>query len=379
MSTATTPLPGIIRWQAGNSLFAVPQAAAPIAFALVALPITGSARTGAAMVSAMVAAQILGSVPLSRLGNRFDGVRYLRVLIAVRTVALAAVTGLAAAGAPIGFLIAAAVAAGAVNGAALGHLRTLLNHLVTPGRLPRALGVSATLNELTFAASPVLASALGTVTPVGAMVVVTVLGAAPLFLLPRVPTAPAPGAGQPAGIRGPIPPAAYLWLFCAAASSAGVAVVEVGAVSFALSFGLAPGWAFVFATVLCAGSVTGGVWVSVRNRMPSHRTVVAFLAAFVAGSALILTGGHLAATLTGAAVLGFFLPQLGTFYSLALDRLAPPDRRAEVFALQRTAGAIGVITISGLLAVAGLRAAQVGALVLLAVALLLTLIRSGAR
>ncbi|MFC7739995.1 hypothetical protein ACFQXA_02035 [Nocardiopsis composta] len=89
----------------------MPQAAAPIAFALVALPITGAAESGAAMVFAMTAAQVLGAVPVSRLGRRFNAVRYLRALIAVRTAAFAAVTVLAAREAPFALLIAAVIAA----------------------------------------------------------------------------------------------------------------------------------------------------------------------------------------------------------------------------------------------------------------------------
>ncbi|MCP3012118.1 MFS transporter [Nocardiopsis dassonvillei] len=358
----------VVRWQVGYGMFGVPQAAAPIAFALVALPITGTAESGAGLVFAMTAAQVLGAVPVSRLGRRFNGARYLRALIAVRTLALVAVTVLAAVQAPFGFLLAAVTAAGAVNGAAYGYQRLLLNHLVEPSGLPRALGVAATLNEVGFALSPVLASVLGAVSPVWAMAAVTALGVGPLLLMPRVPGARGPQVGGAPRVRTPVPRAALLWLLCATASSGAVAAVEVGAVSFALAFGLEPGWAFLFALVLCAGSVAGGVWVSVRNRTPAPWQVIAFLAATTAGSGLVLVGGHLSLTLTGAAVIGLFLPMLGTFYSLALDELAPPDRRAEMFALLRTASSLGVIAVSGLLALLGLRAALVGSFALLLVA-----------
>lgn len=359
----------LLRWQAGCGTFGVPQAAAPIAFALVALPITGAAESGAAMVFAMTAAQVLGAVPVSRLGRRFNAVRYLRALIAVRTAAFAAVTVLAAREAPFALLIAAVIAAGAVNGAAYGYQRLLLNHLVEPAGLPRALGVAATLNEIAFALSPVAASLLGGVSPVWAMAAITALGMGPMLLMPSIPEARGPQAGDPARARRRIPPTALLWLFCAVASGGAVAAVEVGAVSFALAFGLEPKWAFLFALVLCAGSVAGGVWVSVRNRMPGPWKVVAFLAATAAGSGLVLSGGHIASTLAGAAAIGLFLPLLGTFYSLALDGLAPPGRRAEVFALLRTATTLGVIAASGLLALLGLQAALAGSLALLLIAL----------
>ncbi|MGW9555618.1 MFS transporter [Nocardiopsis sp. NPDC055551] len=362
---ASQPKLSILRWQAAYGTLGIPQAAAPIAFGLLALPLTGSVESGAAMVFAMTTAQILGAVPVSRLGRRFNGVHYLRALIAVRTIALAAVTVLAAVGAPFAFLMIAVVAAGAVNGAAYGYQRTLLNHLVTPDRLPRALGVAATLNEINFALSPVLASLLGAISPVWAMAVITALGVGPILLTPRIPQARGPNQDSAAGGKERVPAEAFLWLFCAAAGGGAVAAVEVGAVSFALSFGLAPGWAFLFASVLCVGAVIGGVWVSFRNRMPERWKVACFLAVSTAASGVILIGEHIALTLAGAAVLGFFLPLLGTFYSLVLDELAPPDRRAEMFAFLRTASAIGIIATSGLLALLGLRAALIGSTALL--------------
>jgi hypothetical protein len=50
---------------------------------------------------------------------------------------------------------------------------------------------------------------------------------------------------------------------------------------------------------------------------------------------------------------------LGTYYSLALDLLAPPQRRAEVFALLRTANSVGIIFASAILTVVSLSAALI--------------------
>lgn len=375
---AARPRHAVLRWLIGQGTFGVPQAAAPIAFGFVALPITGAAESGAAMVFAMTMAQVLGAVPISRLGRRFTGVGYLRLLLAARTAALVAITVLSAVGAPFALFLIAATAAGVVNGAAYGYQRLLLNHLVTPGELPRTLGLAATVNEVTFALAPVLASLLGAVSPVGVMAAITVLGVGPVILIPRIPGAGGSPAQEPSAPRYRIPADVVLWLFCATAGGGAVAAVEVGAVSFAIAYDLEPRWAFLFATALCLGSILGGVWVSVRNRRSGIRSVVVFLAATVAGSGLVLAGGHLALTLTGAAIVGFFLPSLSTFYSLALDRSAPQHRRAELFALLRTANAIGVIAVSGLLALLGLRAALVGTSSLLVIALLLTLLHSTA-
>ena len=115
----------------------------------------------------------------------------------------------------------------------------------------------------------------------------------------------------------------------------------------------------------------GGVWVSVRNRTPGLWKVVGFLVASSLGLGAALFEAHLSVTLAGAFVLGIFLPMLGTFYSLALDGLAPADRRAELFAHLRTANALGVMGVSGVLALFGLQLAIVSGLGMLVLATIL--------
>ncbi|MDO4888685.1 MAG: MFS transporter [Actinomycetaceae bacterium] len=331
--------------------FGIPLAASPIAFSLLALPLTGSADDGAAIVLAMTLAQVVGAVPMSRLGSRWRTVPYLRTLIAIRAVALCAMAGLAAAGAPMWSLVTAAVVSGGVGGAAYGFLRLLLNDLVSAMRLPRALGIAATLNEVTYATSPVLASALGAISPVLGLAVLACLGATPMLLVPSVPQTRRPrSAGSSLGLL-TLPVLA--WLACQVACGATVAGVEIGAVSLALGFGLKAEAGFVFALSLCLASISGGVWVSARNREASRGEIVGYLAVTTAGAVLVLGRWTLASTLVGAVLIGFFIAPLGTHFSIVLDRLAPPSKRAEAFALLRTAGLVGIILTSGALAVAG--------------------------
>lgn len=362
-----------MRWQVGYGTFGVPQAAAPIAFSLLALPLTGSAEAGSSMVFAMTVAQVIAAAPLSRFGTRFNPVRYLRALLIVRTVALLGVTHAAAIAAPMHVLIAAAAAAGLTNGAAYGYQRSLLNYLVEPERLPRALGVAATLNEVTFAVSPVLAAALGGASPVVAMLALTVLGVGPLVLIPSIPQAQAPARVDTQRLT-PLPKAVYIWLICAAAGSGVVAAVEVGAVPFAVRFGLTPEWGFIFALTLCIGSVAGGLWVSVRNRILTRRQVIAFLVLTSSGAVLVGLRVNIALLLAGAVLVGFCLPALGTYYSLVLDQLSPPERRAEVFALMRTSNALGIVGVSGVLAVSGLDGASVAAMSVMVLATLVVIV-----
>ena len=361
----------LLRWFGSYGTFAVPQAAAPIAFSLIALPLTGSASAGAAMMLAMTIAQVLGAVPLSRLGRRFAPVPFVRTLIGLRTLALIAIAVLAGIGAPFALVVAGAALAGLVNGAAYGTLRAVLNHLVPASRLPRSLGIAATLNEVTFVASPVIAAALGGISPQLAAWAMVLLGAAPLLLLPSIPSATAPGP-EHRGSALRLSPMIVLWLVCGGASAASIAAIEIGAVSLAVSFGMPAAWGALFPVAICVTSVAGGVWVSIHNREPRRRTVLVWLGVTALGVAIVGFGHSVAATIVGALLVGAVLAPLATYYSLVLDRLVAPEHRAEVFALLRTANALGIITSSALISLVSLEATFTVVIAVMAVVLAVT-------
>jgi MFS family permease len=340
----------MIRWAVSSATLGVPQAGGPIAFAFVALGITGDASGGAAMILAMTLAQVIGAVPITRLGRALPLATFLRLLIAIRTVALAAIALCVACKLAFPWLIALAAMSGLVNGAAFGCLRAMLNHLASASRLPRALGIAATLNELTFVLAPVAASGLATLSPVVAVLALAVAGAVPALLVPR--TGPAHFPEAPHARGSVLGPSVLLWLLCAAAGGATVASIEIGAVALALGFGYEPALAILFTVPLCVASVAGGIWTSVRNRMASRKTVVAQLSVMVVGAALAACDIAIVTTVMGTLLIGSVMAPLSTHYSLSLDALAPPGRRPEMFALLRTSNAMGVIFTSAVLTVA---------------------------
>ncbi len=347
----------LVRWYLAGSLFSVPQAAGPIAFALLALPLTGSAESGAAIVLAMTLAQVAGAVPVARWGRAFNIVSYFRLLVAIRTAALLGVAGLAATGAPFAALLGMAALAGLVNGAAFGYQRSVVNHLVAAGGMPRALGIAATLSETTFVAAPVLASVLGTVDAVFALLVLTLLGGLPALLMPMVAQARAPA--RPEGHRGRLMRrSTVVWLGATLANSAVVSSIEVGAVALAMRYGMAPAMGFVFTVALCAASVAGGVWVSVRNRPPQRGRVAALMAAMALGAALVALQLPVPATVAAVVLVGCCMAPLSTAYSLLLDEVAAAHEKAELFALQRTMNAVGIIVTSATLSAGSLALTQ---------------------
>lgn len=347
----------LLRWFISSATLSVPQAAGPVAFSLVALNLTGEASGGAAMILAMTLAQVVGAIPITRLGRSRAAATFLKLLVTFRTLALAAVALCAYHQVSFAWLVVFAALAGLVNGAAFGYLRSLLNHFTPPSRLPRALGISATLNELTFVLGPVVASGLGAVSPVFALIAITVLGAIPALLIPQAGRAHVEDAPHVEGSI--LTPSILLWLACAAAGGSTVAAIEIGAVALALKFGYEPTLAILFTVPLCAASVVGGIWVSIRNRMADRKTIVAYLSVMTLGAALAALGPSLATTVIGAILIGLVLAPLGTYYSLILDQFAPPQKRAEVFALLRTANAVGIIFASAVLTAVSLSSALI--------------------
>src|SRR6476620_1632183 len=59
----------LLRWFVSSATLGVPQAGGPIAFSLVALGLTGQTSGGAAMMLAMMLAQVVGAIPIARLGR----------------------------------------------------------------------------------------------------------------------------------------------------------------------------------------------------------------------------------------------------------------------------------------------------------------------
>jgi MFS family permease len=343
---------GFGRWIAANVSVAIPLSMAPITFGLATLS-QGDVNGGALMVAAMTGAEVLGAVPIAATGRRFSATGFARLLAAVRTIAFVGLALALAADASLVVLVAAASLAGLVNGALVGVLRAILNDTVAIDRLPRALGVAATANELVFVSGPILASTLGGASVIAAVGVMAISSAVPMVVLPRVPGRAATRRSY--AHRGSMPLSTGIWLFARVAMTACVASIEVGAVALAIDHGLDPRAALLFVVPLCVASVLGGVWISVRNRRLRLPTVAAML--FLTASAMALVSATTWTAIAGAVLVGLFLAPLSTAFSLFLDDLLPADRRTEGFALLRSSHAVGLIVASALIALVSLHAA----------------------
>ena len=342
------------RWIAANAAVAIPLSMAPITFGLATLS-QGDVNGGALMVAAMTGAEVLGSVPIAATGRRFSATGFARLLATVRTAAFVGLALALAADASLVVLVVAASLAGVVNGALVGVLRAILNDTVAMDRLPRALGVAATVNEVVFVTGPILASTLGGASVIAAVGVMAISSAIPIGALRRVPRGAVPGRSR--AHRGSIPLHTGIWLFARVAMTACVASIEVGAVALAIDHGRSPRAALLFVVPLCVASVLGGVWISVRNRRLRLPTVAAMLLLTACAMVLISAATWIWAAIASAVLVGLFLAPLSTAFSLFLDDLLPADRRTEGFALLRSSHAIGLIVASALIALVSLDAA----------------------
>ncbi|AXU97809.1 MFS transporter [Erwinia persicina] len=342
----------LFRWLLASASLSFPQAASPIAFSLLALSITGNSKGGAAMILAMTIAQILGVIPFTRMGVSFNSVSYLRMLILIRSLALLCIALASWYKLNFSILIILSCFAGLVNGATQGYLRVILNHLVDANRLPRALGLAATLNELIFVLAPVTASGLGSLSPVFSLFVITALGMLPIVLIPslNIQSLPEVVKTRQRAFTKPV----ALWLICSTAAGAVVALIEIGAVALAMNFRYEPVYAILFTVPLCLASVMGGIWVSIRNRISAPSTVVLQLCLMTLGALIVTVNISLITAVIGVMCIGSVIAPLGTHFSLVLDEMSPLHLKAEVFALLRTSNALGVIIASALLTVSSL-------------------------
>jgi len=349
-----SPSPGkyfpLLRWYGASAFFGLPQAAAPITFSLATLKMTGRAEDGAAMILAMTVAQIIGVIPITRGAKRYPSGAIVRALIVWRAFALLALAICIQLKWPFAVLIIFSALAGLANGAAYGHLRALLNALVSPNSMPRALGVAATINELVYVLTPIAATMMASVSPAFTVLMIAVASVVPAILISSSAPAPVPTREK----RAPLYRALlFAWLTCAICGGATVAVIEVGAVSLALRYGYEPTSAILFTLPLCVAAILGGTWFAWRNQLGSHDGVLIQLSLMSLGSALVAWADAPLIAIMGAAIVGMVLAPLGAHLTLILEAIAPVERRPEAFALLRTANALGIIFGSASLAILG--------------------------
>lgn len=335
-------------WALGGQLVRLPVAMAPLAFTALTAAWYGSYAVGAAMVAALVLADVAAAVPAGRLMDRVGVVRTAQALLCVRASALAALPVVALARAPGWALVTLAAAAGAAGGGILGGFRTLLTGVVGNRLLNRAVAAQGVLTDLVVVTGPLLVAALltaGAVAPLVVMVAASLLAGGCAARVGARTGAPA-GAGSPPAGSGSPPDRRLLrplagWLLCAFVAGYLASTVEVAALPVAAGHGGGAAAAALLVGALCAAGMASGLAYTVGDWRGGGRAAGALVGVMAGGAAVVAAAPWWPVVLAGAVAVGAGLPPLLAICSVRAERVLPGDRRAEGFALLSTVQGLG--------------------------------------
>ena len=297
------------------------------------------------LVAGAAAAPVLG-----RLTDRLGQFRVLVVTLAVHTVGLGSLIGLALAAAPAWMLFPAAVVAGGSYAQPGSLVRARWSHMLagTP-LLPTAFSWESVVDEVIFVVGPVLVTLLATgVAPAAGLLTAygfTLVGCVALAAQRRTEPPPHPveagagaGAGRPVLLQPGVPV-----LICVAVGLGSIfGSVEVATVAFTAERGR-PAAAGVVLALLAGGSLLAGLWYgTVPWRAPVHRRFVLGVLLLAAATVPLPFAPNVAALAVLVFLGGFAIsPALIAGFAL-LDRLVPHRSRTEGLAWFSTGIGVGL-------------------------------------
>ena len=325
---------------------------------------TGSSRSGAALMCAMVVGQVSMAMPIERATRRLAPRAVLVGLLVTQAAVMGVLAVSISAGLSLPILIVVAALAGTPNGVIFGLFRLALAAATPRTQLVRRIATSLAVNETIYVSGPVLAAVLGTVAavlPIAVMASALLVSAALAMRLPRLPL-------PTRSIQIERPSGAWVvWLTCMLLSSALLAFVEVGAVGIALDLGWAPSSAGFVAAAACLTSGVAGVAVSWGNPRASEPAVFGLIGLELVGVGLVVVADAPLVVLAGCMIVGLGVAPLGTLLSVLGQDATAEEQFARSMALLRMAHGGGIVVAALVLALMPVRTA--GGLVAAAVGL----------
>ena len=334
--------PVLRRLAVADAFARLPQGMVSITVLLVAAEHASMAVAGLAVAGYTLGQAVTGPVR-GRLADRHGLVPVAAACGTGYALALLTLLAGAMAGAPAGLLIGTATAAGLVNPPLSPGLRSLWSVHAGAGLAPTAFALDAAVMNLGYIAGPVLASALAAgLAPAAALgLLLALTGAATVIIgrqphRPQPPPARTPRARPPRGLRRLMLTAA---LVNAALSASEVALTGYVRHHHAL-------WASgPLLAEVSIGSILGSLLLGARSGAGA-RSLLALLAGYAAGLALLTAAGLDAPLLAVAAPLaGFCLgPALAALFGQAANA-APPgggtEAQAWLNSIMNAGGAAG--------------------------------------
>ncbi|HEU4410006.1 MAG TPA: hypothetical protein VFS43_32425 [Polyangiaceae bacterium] len=328
------------RWAVVASLARLPAVMAPFGLLLAGREATGSFANGAWLVSVYAVGAAAAAPFRGRALDRAGLPGALRRVLLYEALVLAALGAAAAAKAPLAVLLALALAFGVVPAGALGGVRALLASIARGPSLESAFALDAAMFELLWVVGPLFVGASAALdAPLAALAVMALSALGAAALAGRLPARaePAPASGAPL--------AGDLWRL------PGVGVILAVSLSFGVSWGAleaglppkleqlgakAAFWG-VLSALLAAASACGGLVYALlpkaENEAAARRRVLGLAAAWaclLSPSAWASSPLALSIWFTGA---GFVLAPLAAQLTSSLQRVLPPTRHAEGFAM----------------------------------------------
>jgi MFS family permease len=328
----------------------------PIAMVGLATLLYVQRTLGSFAVAGLVSAGLLigvslGSVLQGRLIDRVGPTRPLLVAAGLLAVAGAALIIAVERHAPLGVLVACAVAVGFTQPALPGSSRSLWARLVPPGPArDAAYSYEAISLEVFFILGPALAAFLMTApwpgTGAVTALVLLVVGSAGFALTRPVRTQrPAPSV-RSGSMLGPLAvPGLQTVVLASLGFGLTVGTVEVGVPAVTAQHG-SPALAGVLLSAWSVASVLAGVLYALRPRpRPLHLRLPVLLGIFALGvAAMALTGPLASLTVLLAAMLvagSTITPQV-TAHSFGVEAVAPAGTATEAFGWVVTAATLGI-------------------------------------
>jgi MFS family permease len=299
--------PGAAAFCSAGALARLPMGMLGLGAVLMVVGLGGSYTLAGSVAAGSAIAQGVGAPQVSRLTDRFGQTRVLLPQLAVTGAALAAfiLAGLARAPGWVLIVIAVVVGLSTPQIGSLTRVRWTLLLAERPGH-DTALAIEGLIDELAFIFGPVLVSLLATlvapVAGVAAALLITVVGTL-LFVAQRRTEPPPAGSRsrkrEPGRVLGAlIHPGQQVLVAVFLGLGAVFGLIEVALVGFAHEQGR-PGSSGLLIGLWSTGSLIAGIvyggmaWV-----VPARRRLLAAVAGFAAGAALIWAGGATIDTLT---------------------------------------------------------------------------------
>ena len=340
------PLPALT-----SALGRLPTAMVGLATLLYVQRTLGSFAVAGLVSAGMLIGVSAGSVLQGRLIDRIGPTRPLLVAALLLAAAGSALITAVEHRAPLGVLVACAVAVGLTQPALPGSSRSLWARLVPPGPArDAAYSYEAISLEVFFILGPALAAFLMTApwpgTGAATALVLLVLGSAGFALTRPVRTQrPAPSR-RAASLLGPLAvPGLKTVVLASLGFGLAVGTVEVGVPAVTAQHG-SPALAGVLLSAWSVASVLAGVLYALRPwPRPLHLRLPALLGMFAMGvAAMSLTGPLASLTVLVAAMLvagATITPQV-TAHSFGVEAVAPPGTATEAFGWIVTAATLGI-------------------------------------